>query len=329
VRSSKAIQVALRAVLLVAAAAGGAQARVDAMIVKDRGRVVVSVHDGERLRWWNTAEPIAAARFQLLKQEHHNCGLRIYEQRMRWTADGRAELLCTHRAWRSDGAELTWWDVPHHQGNFDTGIAPLPGHRIGYCESPTPHGGTSPYCAQYKDTGTYYAEICRDGKCRDRYLGGSFAYHHYLRGSRVLLAVERLQLTDARTGRRLHDVGDATVHDYEAIVSPDETLVMTADREGWNGRAPARATLWNLRDGRRYRRIPGSAAWGGFSPDGRHLTVFAGTEVRTFRLRPFRLVAAVRRPVPVTAVAWSDDSRSLFVGDEKDGIERIDTLPLR
>jgi hypothetical protein len=311
-------------VAAVAVAAGGANAKVVAMIAKDHGRVVVSVHDGYRLRWWNTTEPGAAPPpFHELKQENRNCDVFLYEQRLRWTADGRAELLCSHRAWWFDGAKLAWWDVPHHQGNFDTGIAPLPKHRVAYCESPTPHGGTSPYCAQFDHAGTSYVESCRDKKCRDRALGGQFGFHHYLRNDRILLAYDRLELDDERTGKRLFYVGDASLHDYSAIVSPDETLVLTSDADDYGNRQPGTATLWSLRDGSRVQRIPGKVVWGAFSPDTRRLAVFVDAEIRIYALRPFRLVAKVTRDVPVTAVAWSDDGRTLLVGDVNDGIARI------
>ena len=313
--------------IVLAAAARDANAKVLAIIAKDRGHVVVSVHDGDRLRWWGAsdlASESAAPPFVTLKQENRNCDVFLFEQRLRWTADGRAELLCGHRAWWFDGKKLSWWDVPLHPRNFNTGIAPLPAHRIAFCESPTPHGGTRPSCAQFEDTGSYYDEICRDRKCRQQHYGGTFAFHHYLRSHRVLLAYERLELDDDRSGKRLFYVGDPGLNDYSAIVSPDESLVMTSDDDDYVDRKPGKATLWSLRDGGRVHRIPGKIVWGAFSPDTRSLAVFNGREIRNYTLRPFRLVATIERVVVVTAVAWSDDGRTLLVGDINEGIARID-----
>jgi len=62
-------------------ASHSASARVLALIGKDQGRVVVSIHDGDRLRWWHLAQtPPLAPPFQVLKQELHNCDVSPYEQ---------------------------------------------------------------------------------------------------------------------------------------------------------------------------------------------------------------------------------------------------------
>lgn len=63
------------------------------------------------------------------------------------------------------------------------------------------------------------------------------------------------------------------------MVSPDETLVMTTGEQGFSDRAPAAATLWSLRDGRRVQRIPGKVVWGAFSPDTRTLAVFVDRDI--------------------------------------------------